>query len=54
MDNDNEEFFEEFREHGIMIDRQKGTTHPRFSGLYPIDYGNSRIIVCRQCSKERI
>ncbi|MDR0693539.1 MAG: hypothetical protein LBF49_03155 [Puniceicoccales bacterium] len=37
-------FFETFerliREHGITIDRPRGTSHPRFPSLiYPIDYG---------------
>jgi inorganic pyrophosphatase len=38
------DFFETFerliREHGITIDRPKGTAHPRFPDLiYPINYG---------------
>jgi inorganic pyrophosphatase len=44
MMNDNNTFFEVFEqliyEHGITIDRPKGTSHPRFPDLiYPIDYG---------------
>ncbi|MDR0739078.1 MAG: inorganic pyrophosphatase [Oscillospiraceae bacterium] len=44
MSNSNNAFFETFEqlinEHGITIDRPKGTAHPRFQDLiYPIDYG---------------
>jgi inorganic pyrophosphatase len=44
MSNSNNAFFETFEqlinEHGISIDRPKGTAHPRFLDLtYPLDYG---------------
>jgi inorganic pyrophosphatase len=44
MTNNNEAFFETLeqliREHGITIDRPKGSAHPRFPDLiYPINYG---------------
>jgi inorganic pyrophosphatase len=44
MANNNEAFFEKLeqliREHGVTIDRPKGTAHPRFPDrIYPINYG---------------